>query len=175
MKKALVAIVFLALLADLGLMAFFIVQQQKQISSLTKTIAENDAAEQGMMMKEQEIIAYTYTNSKYGFSLVFPENWGKTQEKINPGLEETKILESIVLTSNREAEREIEIYVVLPEDRYDPTITDLPATFLGASLNYDFYYSGSGDNAGKPGLEDQKYFDILEETQEIANSFTLVR
>lgn len=113
-----------------------------------------------------------YENSKYGFSLDFPKNWGEIKEEVKNGNMGTEInYQKILLTSIADSQRYITIQVLKNDDVDAPFVKDSPQTLITSDSIYSYYYSGAGDNAGKPGMEDQKYFDIAKEVKEISTTF----
>ena len=118
---------------------------------------------------------YVFGNNDYKFSLVFLESWGSISEEIREGMDNTKIFKEIVLKSENDNERYLIINIVKINDKDDPSISDYPQMYLTENDDFVFYYSGSADNAGMPGMEDQKYFDIQNETMEIIKTFEFIR
>ena len=114
-----------------------------------------------------------YTSDIYGFHLIFPQSWGALMEKESPGLANTKIFRSVHIASVADPDRFISIQLVKPEDNDDWSVTDYPQTLLGSNDQYVYYYSGGGDMAGAPGLEDPKFEVIANEVSNIARSFSL--
>ncbi|MFA5413285.1 MAG: hypothetical protein WC348_01975 [Patescibacteria group bacterium] len=114
----------------------------------------------------------TYTNSAYGFSLTFPASWGKikAEQVADPGYSKIRAFR---LTSENDNGRYVQINIVRIEDKNDPYVVDYPQTFIKDSNLWAFYYTSGGDYAGRPGLEDQKYEDILNEARQIIQTFTL--
>ena len=115
-----------------------------------------------------------YENSTYGFSLVFPANWGTVQEKVENGPSGSKIYKTVRLTAENDSARYIQIQIVKTTDKNDPSVIDYPQTYLTGNSTYSYYYSGGGDYAGYPDMEDQKYFDIQKEVKEISETFKLL-
>ena len=128
------------------------------------------ATETGADTSVSETNQYKYKNSAYGFSLVFPESWGTIKERQENG---GKINASIQLSAEDDSARFIKIQVVKSEDKTDPAVIDYPQTYLTENSTYSYYYSGSGDYAGYPDMEEQKYFDIQKEVKEISKTFSL--
>lgn len=114
-----------------------------------------------------------YENSIYRFSLVFPKSWGDIKEKVSAGPTGSKILEVVKLTAQNDGERYIQIDVVETKYKDAPSVIDAPHAYINGNLGYSFYWAGSGDNAGAPGMEDQKYSDIQQETKSISQTFRM--
>ncbi|MFA5128873.1 MAG: hypothetical protein WC445_02790 [Patescibacteria group bacterium] len=115
----------------------------------------------------------TYTNSEYGFSLVFPVEWGAIEEKDVLNLGADKIVKAMDLVSKINKDRWIKIDIVRLEDKNDPENIDYPHTFIKENNQYAFYYQGAGDFAGAPGMENQKWSVIADEIKQIIKTFTL--
>jgi len=115
-----------------------------------------------------------YGDGNYKFSLAFPENWKPVSEEIKEGMANTKIFKEIILKLENDNERYLLINIVKIEDKDDPSISDYPQMYVTENKDFAFYYSGSADNAGMPGMDNQKYFDIQKETIEIIKSFKTV-
>ncbi|KKQ70874.1 MAG: hypothetical protein UT33_C0017G0011 [Candidatus Peregrinibacteria bacterium GW2011_GWC2_39_14] len=112
---------------------------------------------------------YSYESTKYGFSLAFPANWGTVKEETKAAT----IFNTVLLTAENDPNRYIQISVVKVGDKNKPLVVDYPHSYLTENETYAYYYSGGGDDAGKPGLEDQKYFDIAKEVKTISETFKL--
>ena len=115
-----------------------------------------------------------YKNSAYSFTLVFPANWGTVKEKVENGPSDSKIYKTVRLSAENDAERYIQIQIVKTEDKNDPSVIDYPQTYITGNFTYSFYYSGGGDYAGYPDMEDQKYFDIQKQVKEISETFKML-
>jgi len=113
-----------------------------------------------------------YQNWIYRYSLTFPNSWGDIKERVDNGPDGSKIYQTIRLTAQNDDDRYIQINIVRSEHRDDASVTDAPHTLLSGDNVWTFYYSGGGDFAGMPGLDDQKYFDIDEEVDDISETFT---
>lgn len=90
--------------------------------------------------------------------------------------EETKgavIFNTVQLTAENDPNRYIQISVVKIGDKKSPLVVDYPHSYLTENEIYAYYYSGGGDDAGKPGVEDQKYFDIAKEVKAISETFKI--
>ncbi len=114
-----------------------------------------------------------YENKEYQFSMVLPDSWGDVTEDISVGPALKKISRNIRLTSKSDRSRYIQIQVVRTVDKDDPAVVDHPHTYIAGNSVWSFYYSGGGDYAGMPGLEDQKYVDIQNEVNQIISTFEL--
>ncbi|MFA5995061.1 MAG: hypothetical protein WCW27_02395 [Patescibacteria group bacterium] len=111
-----------------------------------------------------------YKNSTYGFSLVFPTNWGAVQEKVESG---SKIYKTVRLTAENDSARYIQIQIVKNEDKTDSAVIDYPQTYLTENSTYSYYYSGSGDYAGYPDMAEQNV-NIQKEVNDIIQTFSLI-
>ncbi|MCF6276379.1 MAG: hypothetical protein L3J07_00875 [Candidatus Magasanikbacteria bacterium] len=121
----------------------------------------------------RDIDGIKYSNNIYRFSFIVPNKWGNVKDVVSEGMTGTKFVESIRIIDVNNTEKFIDIYVVKTEDKNHATITDAPITYLAGDSTYSFYWSGSADGAGMPGLEDQKYMDILVELNKVKNTFKL--
>lgn len=115
---------------------------------------------------------YVYSNFEYGFSLTFLDSWGNIQVG-GPGGVIWDQEDMITLKAENDGDRYVYISVVDIKNKNLPTITDAPITYIGENDIFAFYYAGAGSCAGRPGCEDQKYFDIREEVEEIIKTFEI--
>ncbi len=124
--------------------------------------------------KSVEVSSGKYENSKYGFTLNFPKNWGEIKEEVENASLGSKIdYHNFLLTSMVDPQRYIKIQVLKNEDVDAPFVVDNPQVLITSDSTHSYYYSGAGDSAGKPGMEDQKYFDIQKEVKEVSETFAL--
>ncbi len=122
---------------------------------------------------QNDLNGFEYRNNNYNFSVSFPKSWGNISEKITAGPKERKIYRTIQLTTDNDPERYIEINLVDVKLKEDPLVADAPMEFITKNSDFAFYFSGSADYAGAPGMEDPKYDQILSETKEIIKTFKL--
>lgn len=132
-----------------------------------------ELGEQAKKLLEAEMKeGYVYTNANYGFSLTFPAAWGNIKVSGPSGVIPA-FKDQITLTSGNDEDRYLYINVVNLKNKNDAMVVDAPMTHIKDNNYYAFYFDGSGGCAGKPGCEDQKWFDIWDEVQEIIKTFTV--
>lgn len=121
-----------------------------------------------------DAVAGNYTSNIYRFKLTFPGSWGTVTTTAGPagivGAEKV-IPKKLVIISQKDSERSLEMYPVKLADKTNPLITDGPWQFMGESQEYAFYATSSGSCAGKPGCDAAKYTTIATEANTIIDSF----
>lgn len=165
--KIVIAVIVTAIIVGSGVYFWQSSEKQNSVTPPPETKQEKSTTEQVSNQGK-------YENSTYGFSLVFPTNWGTVKEKVENGPLGTKIYKIVRLTAVNDSDRYIQIQIVKTEDKNYWAVIDYPHTYLTGNSTYSYYYSGGGDNAGKPGMEDQKYFDIQKEVKGISETFKML-
>lgn len=124
------------------------------------------------LKKTTQVLPNTYKDTTYGFSLVFPGSWGTLES--GEEVTTSSLFKIVRITAQNDPARYIQINIVKMEDKNNSAVKDYPQTYLTSNATYSYYYSGGGDSAGKPGEEDQKYFDIGKEVKAISETFKLL-
>jgi hypothetical protein len=165
--KIIVAIIITAVIVGGGVYFWQNSKQQSSVTPSPETKQEKTPTEPVSNQGQDE-------TSIYGFSLVVPTNWGTVLEKVENGPSGSKIYKTVRLTAENDFERYIQIQIVKTGDKNDPSVIDYPQTYLTGNSTYNYYYSGGGDYAGSPDMEDQKYFDIQKEVKGISETFKML-
>ena len=120
-----------------------------------------------------------YINPIYRFSLNLPKSWGDiliTQGLENSAQRQSKIHDSIRLTSKNDPQRYIRIQMVKIADKSDSlALGGTQLRSLSDDSDYAFYYSGSQDMADAGGNKATKeQLIIMAEIAAITKSFTFI-
>ncbi|MBT3864901.1 hypothetical protein HOF67_02640 [Candidatus Peregrinibacteria bacterium] len=139
---------------------------------------QNQSVDEVEVETEQEALTEVnelkYENQTYGFAITFPNEWAEVEEEIKDWVLDIEQSKNIRITAENDIDRFIEIRVVKIDDKDNHMVADAPHTYIMSNSEYSFFYTGGGSYAGMPGMEDQKYFDIQNEVEDIIKTFEVL-
>lgn len=153
---------------------------EKVKEAIAPTLSLRQTARTGSSVATSSALAFTsssfYTNTEYGFTLD-TGSWGPMRVTDDTAAFKDDLPAKMVfkLTAANDSDRSLHIFVIpLAAMQENPAINDAPMTLLKKNTKYAFFYDGSGDNAGFPGLEDPKWDTIYKESKQIVKTFKLL-